>query len=119
MQNARSVSRRAPSSFSRDQTAGFAGLMVLFVCRLNAKRPRGFPAGAIPTVDFLLARSARVVKKMAVKTLDHVREKITRESKPITGEVLGSVPTRPGAPMIPLVASISSELLAWRTLGMS
>jgi hypothetical protein len=42
----------------------------LFVCRLNAKRPRGFPAGAIPTVDFLLARPAAIVKKMAVKTHD-------------------------------------------------
>jgi hypothetical protein len=50
---------------------GLAGLKLLFVCRLNAKRPRGFPAGAIPTVDFLLAHPATIVKKMPVKT--HVR----------------------------------------------
>src|SRR4030081_3396868 len=36
----------------------------------NAKRPRGFPAGAIRTVDFLLHHGAAIVKKMAVKTHD-------------------------------------------------
>jgi hypothetical protein len=33
----------------------------------DAKRPLGVPAGAIPTVDFLLARPAAIVKKMPVK----------------------------------------------------
>src|SRR5712671_5648982 len=42
----------------------------LCVCRLNAKRPRGFPAGAIRTVDFLLHDLARIVKKVGVKTKD-------------------------------------------------
>jgi hypothetical protein len=36
----------------------------------NAKRPLGFPAGAIPTVDFLLHDLDVVVKKMRVKTHD-------------------------------------------------
>ncbi|HEY4747626.1 MAG TPA: hypothetical protein VIH38_08670, partial [Steroidobacteraceae bacterium] len=36
----------------------------------NEKRPRGFPAGAIPTVDFLLHHLAAAVKKTAVKTHD-------------------------------------------------
>src|SRR5712675_391912 len=35
----------------------------------NAKRPLGFPAGAIPTVDFLLYHLALIVKKVRVKTL--------------------------------------------------
>ncbi|HEX4557467.1 MAG TPA: hypothetical protein VH249_26000, partial [Xanthobacteraceae bacterium] len=35
----------------------------------NAKRPRGFPAGAIPTVDFLLHFFCRFVKKTGVKIL--------------------------------------------------
>jgi hypothetical protein len=34
----------------------------------NAKRPRGFPAGAIPTVDFLLHHFGRVVKTVRVKS---------------------------------------------------
>src|SRR4029077_2495328 len=38
--------------------------------RPHEKRPRGFPAGAIPTVDFLLHHFALVVKKTAVKTHD-------------------------------------------------
>jgi hypothetical protein len=40
-------------------------------CR-NAKRPRGFPAGAIPTVDFLLHHFGRFVKKVGVKTHDEI-----------------------------------------------
>jgi hypothetical protein len=35
----------------------------------NAKRLLGFPAGAIPTVDFLLRDFGRVVKKMRVKVM--------------------------------------------------
>jgi hypothetical protein len=38
----------------------------------NAKRPLGFPAGAIPTVDFLLYHLAPFVKKTRVKTHDRV-----------------------------------------------
>src|SRR5712671_4819820 len=34
----------------------------------NAKRPLGFPAGAIPTVDFLLYHPVPFVKKTLVKT---------------------------------------------------
>src|SRR5258705_10209297 len=34
----------------------------------KAKRPRGFPAGATRTVDFLLYHLSVVVKKVAVKT---------------------------------------------------
>ena len=40
--------------------------------RRNAKRPRGFPAGAIPTVDFLLHDFDRVVKKPRVKSHDRL-----------------------------------------------
>src|SRR3977135_2324882 len=45
---------------------------------LSCKRPRGFPAGAIPTVDFLLHHFAVAVKKMAVKT--HDRRSFTRHA---------------------------------------
>jgi hypothetical protein len=37
-----------------------------------AKRPLGLPAGAIPTVDFLLHQFGRLVKKMRVKTHDRL-----------------------------------------------
>jgi hypothetical protein len=83
MRNARSVSRRARSKFQPKQIArhnpGRAGLKLLFVCRLNAKRPLGFPAGAIPTVDFLLAHPATNVKKMGVKTHDRSHSKISAD----------------------------------------
>jgi hypothetical protein len=36
----------------------------------DKKGPRGFPAGAIPTVDFLLHDFGRVVKKTRVKSHD-------------------------------------------------
>jgi hypothetical protein len=39
----------------------------------NTKRPLSFPAGAIPTVDFLLYHLAAFVKKMRVKTHDRAR----------------------------------------------
>jgi hypothetical protein len=39
----------------------------------NAKRPLGFPAGAIPTVDFLLYHFQAFVKKMRVNTHDRAR----------------------------------------------
>jgi hypothetical protein len=45
---------------------------------LNAKRPLGFPAGAIPTVDFLLHHARAAVKKMPVKTHDGVGSKFRR-----------------------------------------
>jgi hypothetical protein len=57
--------------------ASVTGLKLLSVCRLNAKRPLGFPAGAIPTVDFLLAHPATIVKKMGVKTHDRSHSKIS------------------------------------------
>jgi hypothetical protein len=41
----------------------------------NAKRPLGFPAGAIPTVDFLLYHPTPIVKKRPVKTHDRVMVK--------------------------------------------
>jgi hypothetical protein len=44
----------------------------------NAKRPLGFPAGAIPTVDFLLHEFGRAVKKVRVKSLD-LADRISRE----------------------------------------
>jgi hypothetical protein len=37
---------------------------------LSCKRPRGFPAGAIPIVDFLLYHFLAVVKKTPVKGHD-------------------------------------------------
>jgi hypothetical protein len=60
-----------PKQIAR-RNPGLAGLELLFVCRLNAKRPLGFPAGAIPTVDFLLYHPAPFVKKTRVKTHDRV-----------------------------------------------
>jgi len=54
---------------------GLTDPKLLLVCRLNAKRPRGFPAGAIPTVDFLLAHPATIVKKVGVKTHDRSHSK--------------------------------------------
>src|SRR5882757_11162923 len=43
-------------------------------CQVKRKRPRGFPAGAIPTVDFLLHDFGRFVKKTCVKTLVEAAE---------------------------------------------
>jgi len=58
---------------------------------LSCKRPRGFPAGAIPTVDFLLHHLAAVVKKTAVKT--HDRRSFTRHAaRPIRQERLDGGP---------------------------
>jgi hypothetical protein len=37
---------------------------------IKTQSARGFPAGAIPTVDFLLAQPAAIVKKTGVKTQD-------------------------------------------------
>ena len=65
---------RSHSKISADQIASLAGpASPAFFSRrpaLNAKRLHGFPAGAIPIVDFLLARPAAIVKKTAVKTQD-------------------------------------------------
>jgi hypothetical protein len=58
---------------------GLIGLKLLFVCRLNAKRPRGFPAGAIPTVDFLLHHTTAFVKKMPVKSHDGAGSKFSQD----------------------------------------
>ncbi|HEX4553760.1 MAG TPA: hypothetical protein VH249_07225 [Xanthobacteraceae bacterium] len=41
----------------------------------------GFPAGAIPTVDFLLAHPATIVKKMGVKTLVRVGSRISNAAE--------------------------------------
>jgi len=64
---------------------GLTGPKLLLVCRLNAKRPRGFPAGAIPTVDFLLAHLATIVKKMGVKTHDRPHSKFSRPIASLAG----------------------------------
>src|SRR3954464_12097018 len=50
----------APHPAVRHETQGPA--------TFRKKRPRGFPAAAIPTVDFLLHHRAAAVKKTAVKT---------------------------------------------------
>jgi hypothetical protein len=76
---AHALAERQGEEVSADQIAPLRRLFVgpepLCVCRLNAKRPLGFPAGAIPTVDFLLAHPATIVKKMGVKTLDRQRQR--------------------------------------------
>ncbi len=68
------LAARQGEEVSADQSAPLrrfrTGPEALCVCRLNAKRPRGFPAGAIRTVDFLLHDLARIVKKVGVKTKD-------------------------------------------------
>ena len=46
-------------------------------CLFDAKRPLGFPAGAIPTVDFLLHDFGAVVKKVGVKTHDRAWGRFT------------------------------------------
>jgi hypothetical protein len=79
--------------------------------RWNAKRPRGFPAGAIPTVDFLLHHASAFVKKMPVKSHDGAGKKLppgqvaclaqrsqlafspTRNAKRPLGFPAGAIPT--------------------------
>jgi hypothetical protein len=58
---------------------------------LSCKRPHGFPAGAIPTVDFLLHHLAVAVKKMAVKTHDR-RSFTPHAARPIRQERLEGGP---------------------------
>src|SRR5882672_4292345 len=63
----------------------------------NAKRPLGFPAGAIPTVDFLLARLAAPVKKTGVKTLDAATTHRTADGFDLPSELHGRKGAHAGA----------------------
>jgi len=49
---------------------------------LKRKAPARFPAGAIPTVDFLLYHLVGLVKKVRVKSHDSIRERLIVGGKP-------------------------------------